>query len=46
MMRLAHFPPEPRAVEVGLCFCSPERSGFEARFTAFDVGEPATADFH
>ena len=25
MMRLAHFPPEPRAVEVGLCFCSPER---------------------
>jgi hypothetical protein len=46
MARLAWFPPEPAAVMVGLAFCSPEREGFEARYQGFEIGPPATSDFH
>jgi regulation of enolase protein 1 (concanavalin A-like superfamily) len=46
MARLAAFPPEPVAVQVGLTFCSPERAGFEAVFHDFRIGPPASREIH
>jgi regulation of enolase protein 1 (concanavalin A-like superfamily) len=46
MGRLAHFPPEPAPVQVGLTFCSPQREGFEAVFHDFRVGLPVSREIH
>jgi hypothetical protein len=42
LLRLADFPAPP-ALRLGPMACSPERAGFRARFTGFDVG-PALAE--
>lgn len=39
LLRVAYYPPEVPAV-VGVFACSPERAGFQARFSAFEVGAP------
>ncbi len=46
MGRLAYFPPEPAAVQVGLAVCSPQRQGFEAVFHDFRVGPPVSRAIH
>lgn len=46
MARLAAFPPEPAAVEIGLAFCSPQRSGFDASFHDFRVDPPISREIH
>lgn len=44
-VRLAYFPPTV-AVDVGMMCCSPQRSGFEATFKRFRVGEAISRDLH
>lgn len=44
-VRLAYFPPTT-AVDVGMMCCSPQRSGFEASFKGFHVGEAISRDLH
>lgn len=46
MARLAYFPPEIRDLKVGVTFCSPEREGFEASFSQFEIGDPVSRDIH
>jgi regulation of enolase protein 1 (concanavalin A-like superfamily) len=46
MGRLAYFPSEPAAVQVGLTFCSPQREGFEAVFHDFRLGPPVSREIH
>jgi regulation of enolase protein 1 (concanavalin A-like superfamily) len=45
LLRLARLP-MGEAVKVGPMCCSPERAGFRARFRAFRVGPPISADLH
>jgi regulation of enolase protein 1 (concanavalin A-like superfamily) len=45
MLRLAYLPIGASCL-VGVMCCSPERSGFTARFTDFSVGEPIPAALH
>ncbi|WP_256374814.1 DUF1349 domain-containing protein [Paracoccus sp. SM22M-07] len=44
-VRLAYFPPTA-AVDAGMMCCSPQRSGFEATFKGFRVGEVTSRDLH
>lgn len=44
--RLAYFPAELVTLDVGLMFCSPQRAGFEAEFSAFGIGDPVSRDIH
>lgn len=46
MARLAYFPPERTELKVGIAFCSPQREGFEASFSRFEIGEPLSRDIH
>jgi len=46
MARLACFPAEPSELKAGITLCSPEREGFEARFSRFEIGEPLSRDIH
>lgn len=46
MARLAYFPPELTELKVGIAFCSPQREGFEASFSRFEIGEPLSRDIH
>ncbi|MDG3576084.1 DUF1349 domain-containing protein [Rhizobium sp. YJ-22] len=46
MARLAYFPPEFETLQAGIMACSPQREGFEARFSAFSIGEPKSRDIH
>lgn len=46
MLRLAYFPAEIEELAVGLAFCSPQRAGFEAAYTAFEIGDPVSRDLH
>ena len=39
LLRLAYYPPELPAT-VGVYACSPQRAGFEARFSGFTLGPP------
>jgi regulation of enolase protein 1 (concanavalin A-like superfamily) len=45
MLRLAYLP-MPETCLVGVMCCSPERAGFEVRFTDFTVGEPIPRNLH
>ncbi|WP_293909163.1 DUF1349 domain-containing protein [Deinococcus sp.] len=45
LSRLAYLP-LPEVCQVGLMCCSPERSGFRARFTDFSVTEPVARELH
>jgi uncharacterized protein len=45
LSRLAYLP-MPAVCQVGLMCCSPERSGFQARFTAFSITDPIDRDLH
>jgi regulation of enolase protein 1 (concanavalin A-like superfamily) len=46
MARLAFFPAELTALDVGPMFCSPQRAGFEANFRDFSLGAPVSRDIH
>jgi hypothetical protein len=46
MARLAYFPPELEELKVGPAFCSPQREGFEAVFSRFEIGDPISRDIH
>jgi regulation of enolase protein 1 (concanavalin A-like superfamily) len=45
MVRLAYLPIGPTCL-IGVMCCSPERSGFTARFTDFSVGAPISPALH
>ncbi len=45
LMRLADFP-AARTVKIGPMACSPQRAGFKARFTRFEVGPPIGEPVH
>lgn len=45
LMRLA-FLKMPETCELGMMCCSPERSGFKARFKNFKFGEPINRELH
>lgn len=45
LMRLADFPAS-RPVKVGPMACSPQRAGFKARFTGFEIGPPIEKPLH
>lgn len=45
LMRLADFPAAHK-VKVGPMTCSPQRSGFQARFTGFEIGPPMEKPLH
>ena len=46
MARLAPVPGSADTVGVGPYLCSPEREGFEARFTHFELTEPQVRELH
>lgn len=46
MARLAWFPADIRDVAIGLAFCSPQRAGFQATYSAFAIGDPVGIDGH
>lgn len=46
MARLAYFDPAFSEVAVGLMCCSPQRAGFVARFTEFEITGPVSRDIH
>ncbi len=46
MARLAYFPPIHTTLSVGIAFCSPQREGFEATYTGFEITEPLVDDIH
>lgn len=45
MLRLAYLPEAPSAW-IGMMCCSPQRSGFVARFSGFKLGEAITSELH
>jgi regulation of enolase protein 1 (concanavalin A-like superfamily) len=45
MLRLAYLA-ESAATMVGVMCCSPERAGFRAEFTGFNIREPISRDLH
>lgn len=45
MLRLAALT-DAETLHVGVMCCSPQRAGFEATFSDFRLGEPATKDLH
>lgn len=46
MARLAYFPAAYTTVGVGIAFCSPQREGFEATYTAFEITDLVINDIH
>jgi uncharacterized protein len=45
MARLGYLPQRPGS-QIGVMCCSPQRSGFRASFTGFQVGPPIARDLH
>jgi regulation of enolase protein 1 (concanavalin A-like superfamily) len=45
MARLGYLPQRPGSL-IGVMCCSPQRSGFRASFTGFQVGPPIARDLH
>lgn len=46
LLRLGAFPALPSRVRLGPMACSPQRAGFRARFTGFEVGPPIAHPLH
>ena len=46
MLRLAPSPEDAATLHVGPYLCSPEREGFRARFSDFEIGEPQVRQLH
>lgn len=46
MARLAYFPSEFSNMAAGMAFCSPQRAGFEATYTGFEITDPVLTDIH
>ncbi len=46
MERLAPWPPAPESIGVGPYLCSPQRAGFVAEFSCFELGPPQQDQLH